>query len=125
MRQLRVVVLELFVAPLFLWWLYSVVPDEAFDALLPWILAAVAWHLFYECIWESRSVKEWRRRSFTSRTRQWAFFALTSAVVYSLLWLAARGTLDTFNTHHPHGSLEPTDDSSRTPATAPEKTIIL
>jgi hypothetical protein len=124
MRQLRVVVLELFVAPLFLWWLNAVVPDDAFDALLPWILAAVAWHLFYECIWECKSVKEWRKQSFTSRARHWTFFAVTSAVLYSLLWFAARGTIDEFTSHHPHGSPEPATLSSRTPAATPESTVI-
>jgi hypothetical protein len=107
MRQLRVIVLELFVAPLFLWWLYEEIPDDAFDALLPWILAAVAWHLFYECIWESPGVKAWRKRSFTSRVRHWTFFALTSAVLYSLLWFVARGTIDTLTALHRHGRTGP------------------
>jgi hypothetical protein len=121
MRKLRIFLVELVFVPLVVGWLLVKAPDM-FDVLMPWIVTAIAFHLAYECVLESNSIKTWRGR--LAPKSQWIIFSVASVILGLSVWFGARRILDkiaksshpvVIEDHAPHPSPTPAASQSLPP----------
>jgi hypothetical protein len=98
MRKLRIFIVELLLAAALVGWLLVKSPDY-FDSLMPWIVAAIVWHLFYECLWQSDWAKRLRDRWLPSSTSNWTIFLVLSAVICIPSWFATRYWVQKITAH--------------------------
>lgn len=92
MRKMRIFLIELLLVPLLVGWLLVRAP-EMFDGLMPWIVTAIAWHLAYEWVWNSDSIKGWRTYALPSQKDQVALFIACSVALCLSVWFGSRGIL--------------------------------
>ncbi len=121
MRKFRVFVVELVLVPLFLGWLIWKYPEKV-DAVIPWILLLILWHLTWEFVLESDRAKVLAGLALRRCGRMaWVYAFVVGGLVSMVYFYSVKSSLAALAHNHPAGTASTPSEAHETPITGIEK----